>query len=236
MASPPPEEMAAGMHVASMKMGGATFWLRYTKTPDSLIQQAEALEHQGDGSMGPSEVQAWLKLIRAADGGKTVGKRLGDLELTVEGDAAAGARAIKAAAEGGSPDHQYMLAHLYYHGIGIAQDYKQAYFWMLSAAQGAMPSPWIGRFGAGDLKKISDKLSPKEMAVQTKRNREGSWGNVPGVVPGSVEDPPGGPSDLPAGPPDMPAGGPPDMMGGPPGMPGMGMEEGLMMYPPPYLP
>lgn len=201
--------MAAGMHVASMSMGGATFWLRYTKTPDSMLAEAEKLEHEGDGSMGMSEVQAWLKLMRAADGGGKTGMRLGDLELTVEGDAVAGAKAVKAAAEtGASAEQQYMLALLYYHGVGISQDYKQAYFWMLNAIQG-MSHPWISTFGEDGLKKIADKLTPKEIATQTKRNREGSWGGVPGLVPGAVPDPPGG----------MP-----------------GMENGLMMYPPPYLP
>ncbi|TAL30780.1 MAG: sel1 repeat family protein [Alphaproteobacteria bacterium] len=234
MASPPPEEMMpGGMHVASMKMGGATFWLRYTKTPDSMLAEAEKLEHTGDGSLGMSEVQAWLKLIRAADGGKKVGQRLGDVELTVEGDAKSGADAVKAAAESGSGEHMYMLALLYYHGIGLAQDYKQAYFWMLNAVQpNGMPNPWVMHFAEGDLKKISDKLTPKDMAAQTKRNREGSWGNVPGLVPGAVTDPPGGPPEgpgLPGGPPDMPG------MGMPGGAP-MGMENGLTMYPPPYLP
>jgi len=219
-------EPSANLYVASMKIGGATFWLHYTGASEAILTEAKAIvlsPPAGYPSPGGeiSCAQAWLDRMKIKSAHPM---RLGQLELTVEGNAKRGAQKIIEYAEAGSGEHIYMLAHLYFHGVGVDKNQKTAYDLLRSVGPGGgaigLPdlNPWVQNYAGKDAEAVAVALTfdskGKRRKVEFKMPGEPGAPLIYGYTPFAAREPDPPNEDTPVA---MPA-----------------FEEGLILYPPPY--
>jgi hypothetical protein len=219
-------EPIASLYVASMKIGGATFWLHYTGASEAILKEARAIvlsPPAGYPSPGGeiSCAQAWLDRMKIKSAKPM---RLGQLELTVEGNARAGAKKIIEYAEAGSGDHVYMLAHLHFHGVGVEKNHKTAYDLLRSVGPGGGAigppdcTPGAQHNPANPAEAVAGALTfdadGKRRKVDFKMPGEPGAPVTYGYAPFAAKEPEPPNEDTPFA---MPA-----------------FEEGLTLYPPPY--
>ncbi|MEZ0262849.1 MAG: hypothetical protein ACAH80_17725 [Alphaproteobacteria bacterium] len=215
---------SSNLWVASMKAGGTTFWLHYTGARAQALEKTQAMD-RANSYGGPggemSAAEAWLRRMQV----KTAKPmRLGNLELTVEGDAKAGAAKVKQYADGGSNEHIYMLAHLYFHGVGVEKNQKAAYDLLRSVGPGGSAggidmNPWVNSYAGMDAEAAAAALT---------FDSNGKRRKVEFKMPGE----PGAPV-MPYGYQPFPGNEPEPMMEAPPFMMAP-MEESLTLYTTPY--
>ncbi len=212
--------------IASMKINGASYWLRYTATTDEQVKKTEealkgVTQNEGPGN-DPPAAKVWLERVKAAKASPRPPLQLGKIEISAEGNVKAGAAKIETYANGESAEHMYVLGHLYYHGIGVTKDLKRAHYWFGQAQHAGMaPNPWVVSY-------VQDALDASAAAIKAEEEKEGGKRKkVEFRMPGEQ----GAPN----------VGGPPlrmDMAGNPgedvPQVAMPEMEEGLTLYPPPY--
>lgn len=219
---------STNLYVASIKTGGATFWLHYTGNSQVMLRNTRASGFDSP-YLAPGELSCAAAWRRLADAKTKNPMRLGNLQLTAEGDVKAGAAKVKQYADGGSGDHIYMLAHLYFHGVGVEKNQKAAYDLLRSVGPGGMNAggpdinPWVNQYAGKDAEAVAAVLTfdskGKRGKVEFKMPGEPGAPVTNLYHPFAAKEP--GPMDD-----EGPVEPPPFMM--PP------MEESLTLYPPPY--
>lgn len=156
---------SSNLWVASMKIGGATFWLHYTGARPQALEKTMEMDRVATSGYPGSDIsaaEAWLRRMKVK---AAKPMRLGKLELTVEGNAKRGAKKIKKYAEAGSNEHAYMLAHLYFHGLGVEKNPQAAYNLLRSLGpggeMGGFPDtgPWIHHHAVTDAEAVAVALT-----------------------------------------------------------------------------
>jgi hypothetical protein len=100
---------------------------------------------------------------------------LGDLYYTgqpgVPQDIAEATKWLRKAAEQGYSSAQYELGKIYYNGIGMTQNYEEAYFWLVLAAASASDAK-LSQDSAAVRDKIAGLLPPQQVSEIQKRAAE----------------------------------------------------------------